>query len=86
MESEKEPEITFEEAIRRLEELVARLEDEDMPLEESLACFQEGIKLSRYCREKLAEIEDPVEDPLKEERENLAGGESGSTFDDEGEQ
>ena len=35
-------ELTYEEALRRLEEIVNRLEDEAIPLEESLASFQEG--------------------------------------------
>lgn len=61
--------MTYEEAVKRLEEIVRRLEDEDIPLEESLACFQEGIALSRHCREKLAEIEFKIEHLLKEEQE-----------------
>ncbi len=68
MSDKKEKEPTYEEAIKRLEEIVRRLEDENIPLEESLACFQEGIRLSRYCREKLAEIEFKVEHLLKEEQ------------------
>jgi exodeoxyribonuclease VII small subunit len=63
-----EKELSYEEAVKRLEEIVRRLEDEAIPLEESLACFQEGIRLSRYCREKLAEIEYRVEFLLKEEQ------------------
>lgn len=63
-------ELTYEEALRRLEEIVNRLEDEAIPLEESLASFQEGIALSRYCREKLAEIEFQVDFLLKEEQES----------------
>ncbi len=58
---------TYEEALRRLEEIIRRLEDGEIPLEESLSSFQEGILLSRYCREKLAEIEYRVEYLLKEE-------------------
>jgi len=61
-------ELTYEMAIARLEEIVCRLEDETIPLEESLSCFQEGIRLSRFCREKLAEIEYKVEYLLKEEQ------------------
>lgn len=64
--AKKEP--SYEEAVKQLEEIVRRLEDEAIPLEESLACFQEGIRLSRYCREKLAEIEYRVEYLLKEEQ------------------
>ncbi|MCJ7806376.1 MAG: exodeoxyribonuclease VII small subunit [Clostridia bacterium] len=63
--------MTYEEAIKRLEELVHMLEDAEIPLEESLASFQEGIVLSRYCREKLTEIEYRVEYLLKEEQQSL---------------
>jgi len=61
----KVEEMTYEEAVKRLEEIVSRLEDGEIPLEESLNNFQEGIALSRYCREKLAEIEYRVEYLLK---------------------
>lgn len=59
--------LSYEEALQKLEEVVRRLEDSDIPLEDSLASFQEGIALSRYCREKLAAIEYRVEYLLKQE-------------------
>jgi len=62
--------MTYEEAVKRLEEIVRRLENAETPLEESLSSFQEGIALSRYCREKLAEIEYRVESLLKEEQQS----------------
>ncbi len=65
--------MSYEEAVKKLEEIVNRLEDTDIPLEESLASFQEGVALSRYCREKLAEIEYKVEYLLKEEQQTLQG-------------
>ncbi len=76
---EKEENLSYEEAMKRLEEIVARLENEDIPLEEALAGFKEGVRLSRYCREKLAEIEFQVEYLLKEEQEaeGEGGGEPG---------
>jgi len=70
--------LTYEEAVGRLEEIVNRLEDGEIPLEESLSAFQEGVALSRYCREKLAEIEYKVEYLLKEEQREQAGPEPGS--------
>jgi len=63
--------MTYEEAVKKLEAIVNRLEDTEIPLEESLSSFQEGIALSRYCREKLAEIECKVDYLLKEEQESL---------------
>ncbi len=80
----KDQEITkmnYEEAVRRLEEIVRRLEDEEIPLEESLERFQEGIKLSRYCREKLAEIEYRVEYLLKDEQEAPGESEALANYD-----
>ncbi len=61
-------ELSYEEALRLLEKIVQRLENEEVPLEEALASFKEGVRLSRYCREKLAEIEFQVEYLLKEEQ------------------
>jgi exodeoxyribonuclease VII small subunit len=69
--TEKLTNLSYEEAIKKLEEIVRRLEDADIPLEESLSSFQEGVALSRYCREKLAEIEFRVEYLLKEEQQSL---------------
>ncbi len=71
MTNKKIEKMTYEEAVKRLEELVSRLEDAEIPLEESLSAFQEGIALSRYCREKLAEIEYRVEYLLKDEQQPL---------------
>ncbi len=71
MTNKKPEKMNYEEAVQKLEEIVERLEDTDIPLEESLAAFQEGIALSRYCREKLAEIEYRVEYLLKEEQQAL---------------
>lgn len=53
-------EIMFEEAIQRLEEIVASLENGDFPLEESLKLFEEGVKLVKLCNKKLETIEGSV--------------------------
>jgi exodeoxyribonuclease VII small subunit len=52
---------TFEDALNQLESIVARLEDGDLPLEESLKLFEEGIRLSRFCNQKLNETQKKVE-------------------------
>lgn len=62
---------TFEDALSQLESIVARLENGDLPLEESLKLFEEGIKLSRFCNQKLNEAQKKVEVLLKG-----SGGES----------
>lgn len=69
----KTKDLAYEEAVKKLEVIVNKLEDSEIPLEESLAYFQEGIVLSRYCREKLAEIEARVEYLLKEEQKQSSG-------------
>ena len=53
--------MTFEEAIGRLESIVARLESGDVPLEQAIDLFQEGMRLSRLCAEKLNEAERRIE-------------------------
>ncbi|MDZ7372556.1 MAG: exodeoxyribonuclease VII small subunit [candidate division KSB1 bacterium] len=48
---------SFESAMQRLEEIAAALEAGDLPLEESLRLFEEGMELSRYCASRLEEAE-----------------------------
>ena len=62
---QEEPKIDFETALRDLEELVDRLEQGDLPLEESLAAFERGVKLTRSCQTALKEAEQKVEILLK---------------------
>jgi exodeoxyribonuclease VII small subunit len=57
----------FEKALDRLEGIVKKMEEGDMPLEESLAAFEEGIRLSRFCAEKLDEAERKVNVLLRED-------------------
>ncbi len=58
---EKETEIkTFEEALARLETLVRDLESGNVDLDASLASFEEGISLVRFCTEKLENAEQRV--------------------------
>ena len=53
-------ELTFEEAIARLSELAAGLESGKAPLGESLAMFEEGVKLIGMCKKQLDEAEQKV--------------------------
>jgi exodeoxyribonuclease VII small subunit len=62
---EKKQKKTFEDALSSLESIVSKLEDGDLPLEESLKLFEEGIKLSRFCNQKLNEAQKRVEVLLK---------------------
>jgi exodeoxyribonuclease VII small subunit len=57
----------FEEALKELEEIVNRLEQGEIPLEEALQLFEQGVKLSRSCHTKLDEAQKRVEIVLKDE-------------------
>lgn len=65
------PEPTFEEALSRLEQIVQRLEKGELPLEESLVLYEEGVKLSRLCHAKLEQAEGRIELLLKDSRGEL---------------
>ncbi len=58
----------FEEALSRLEEIVDKLQSQDLLLEESLKLFEEGLKLSRFCHDKLQETEKRVKKLVKGEK------------------
>ena len=57
---------SFESSLNELEAIVRQLEDGDLPLEESLKLFENGVKLSRECRERLAHAERRIEMLLKD--------------------
>ncbi len=57
----------FEETLSRIEEIIGKLESGNLGLEESLKIFEEGIKLSRICSERLDEAERRVEVLVKGE-------------------
>ena len=52
--------LTFEESLKRLEEIVHALENGDTPLEQSISLFEEGVKLSGYCNKLLESAEQKV--------------------------
>jgi len=56
----------FESSIKRLEAIVHDLEKGDLPLEESLKVFEEGMTLIKFCSEKLEEVEQKVTMLVKE--------------------
>ena len=57
---------TFEASLNELERIVKQLEDGDMPLEDSLKLFEDGVRLSRECRERLTNAERRIEVLMKE--------------------
>jgi exodeoxyribonuclease VII small subunit len=67
-----EKEIQFEEALTRLEAVVNRLESGELPLEESLRLFEEGVHLTKVCTHRLEEAERRITILLKNERGEIA--------------
>ncbi len=57
--------VNFENALKRLEQIVQKLESGDLSLDESLKLFEEGVELSRLCTKKLSEAEAKVEKLIK---------------------
>ena len=51
----------FEKAFQQLETIVKRLESEELPLDDALQLFEQGIGLSRFCNQKLEEVEKKIE-------------------------
>jgi exodeoxyribonuclease VII small subunit len=58
---ESPADVSFEGALERLETLVDQLESGDLPLEEALSAFEEGVALSRRCAEQLETAERRIE-------------------------
>jgi len=51
---------SYEAALQELEQLVAKLESGDMPLEQLLTQYQRGAELLKFCRDRLETVEDQV--------------------------
>lgn len=62
-------ELPFEDALKKLEDIVESMEGDDLPLETLLAKFEEGTRLAQLCQAKLAEAELKIQQLEK----NLAG-------------
>lgn len=63
---------TFENSLSALEKIVRQLEEGDLALEESLKLFEDGVKLSRECQERLNQADRRIEVLLKDEDGNPA--------------
>jgi exodeoxyribonuclease VII small subunit len=63
---------TFETSLQELEKIVRGLEEGDLSLEDSLKLFEDGVKLSRECQERLNQAERRIEILLKDENGNPA--------------
>ncbi len=67
----KEKELKFDEAMERLEKIVSDLEEGKLSLEASIAAFEEGMKLNKFCTEKLTETKKKIEKLVKDTDGNL---------------
>lgn len=63
----KEP--SFEEAMENLEKIVEQLEEGDVPLEEAITIYKQGMDLSRLCHSKLKAVEQQLTEILQEDGE-----------------
>lgn len=63
--------LSFSQSLKRLEEIVERLEDPDVDLEYGLKLLEEGVKLHKYCREKLTEANKKITTILKEDNQKI---------------
>ncbi|MCU9594095.1 exodeoxyribonuclease VII small subunit [Caldibacillus thermolactis] len=61
--------LTFEEAMEKLEEVVEALEEGDVPLEEAIEKYKEGMELAKICHQKLTNVEEQLTEILKENGE-----------------
>jgi exodeoxyribonuclease VII small subunit len=55
----------FEDALKKLEKIVEKLERGSLPLEEAMEAFAEGVRLVKYCNQKLDEAENRVQTLVK---------------------
>ena len=61
----------FEQALAELEDVVEQLESGALPLDDSLAAFEKGVGLVKFCNQKLNEVEKKVEVLLKDKEGRL---------------
>lgn len=62
-----EKELSFEEAMNKLEQIVDRLEEGDVPLEEAILFYKEGMELSKLCHDKLKNVEEQLTQIITED-------------------
>jgi exodeoxyribonuclease VII small subunit len=57
---------SFEQAMRQLEKIIQEMETGDLPLEKAMSKFEEGIRLTQFCSQKLNETEKKIQVLLKD--------------------
>ncbi|RHW41122.1 exodeoxyribonuclease VII small subunit [Neobacillus notoginsengisoli] len=68
---EEEKKLTFEQAMEHLERIVERLEEGDVPLEEAIGFYKEGMELSKLCHDKLKNVEEQLTQIITEDGRNV---------------
>ena len=74
----KKKEVSFEEALKKLEEISIKMGDSGLSLEESIKMFQEGMELSTVCNKKLEEAEKKINIVLNNQQGKLVEGDFNS--------
>ena len=69
MAKEETKELSFEESLEKLEEIVKKLETGDVPLDDAINEFNEAIKISKICDDKLKKAEEAITKVVKENGE-----------------
>jgi exodeoxyribonuclease VII small subunit len=82
---------SFESSLEALEQIVRQLEEGDLPLEKSLELFEQGIRLSRECQERLGQAERRIEVLLRDNQgrptvSEFAAEQDRDNFPDHGDQ
>lgn len=71
MSEKKEKELSFEESLQELEQIVLKLEAGDVPLDNAIEEFNKAMKLSKTCDEKLKKAEEAITKLVKENGEEV---------------
>lgn len=66
---EENEQLSFEEAMVELEKIVEQLEEGDVPLEKAINYYQEGMKLSKVCNDKLINVQEKMTKIMNEQGE-----------------
>ncbi|KGP91914.1 exodeoxyribonuclease VII small subunit [Pontibacillus chungwhensis BH030062] len=65
----QQEEMSFEEAMKQLEQIVEKLEEGDVPLEQAITYYQDGMKLSKVCNDKLNNVEKQMQQIMNDQGE-----------------
>jgi len=69
MNEEEQKELSFEQAMQQLEEIVEKLEEGDVPLENAINYYQKGMELAKVCGEKLNAVQEQMVKIVNEQGE-----------------